>query len=236
MSRSPSGRPATVRCCPTGLGAQLRTFAAKAPVTPEGEPAETAQDGDYAVAISWTALTPGRTADAIFLLNRARTFDEFGRRRALRGSRPEPHLRGYFREHRLPGPGKIPVRGKGDGRWPAPGWTPTTTGRICLSRSCPPSSTLIRGSLSPPTRRWWTQYPHLLTTDWDYGYRSQRVVTLLEAAIADGGLTVEDMVDIQLDNENSGARALVPYLVEVDVEGLPRRPGAARRLGLPAGR
>lgn len=204
------------------LGAQLRTFAAKAPVTPEGEPAETAQDGDYAVAISWTALTPGRTADAIFLLNRARTFDEF-REAARTFEVPAQNLIYADTSGNIgyQAPGKIPARGKGDGRWPAPGWDSDYDWKEYLPFEelptvvNPDSGFIVTANQAVVD----SGYPHLLTTDWDYGYRSQRVVTLLEAAIADGGLTVEDMVDIQLDNENSGARALVPYLVEVDVEG-----------------
>src|SRR5699024_2843225 len=37
----------------------------------------------YGVALSWTALTPGRTADAVFALNRAATADDVAAAAAL---------------------------------------------------------------------------------------------------------------------------------------------------------
>ncbi len=208
------------------LGAQLRDFGANAPVTADGDPADTAQEGDYAVAISWTALTPGRTADAIFLLNRARDFEEF-REAASAFEVPAQNLVyadtagtiGYQ------APGRIPVRGKGDGRWPAPGWDSDYDWKDYLpfeelpTVRNPDSGVIVTANQAVVD----SGYPHLLTADWDYGYRSQRINTLLEAALAEGGLTVEDMVDIQLDNENSGARALVPHLLEADVDGTAAR-------------
>src|SRR5690606_30537060 len=79
---------------------------------------------EYAVALRWTALEPGRTADALFLLNAARNWSQFREAAAL-FEVPAQNLVyadvdgniGYQT------PGKIPVRSEGDGRWPAPGWT-----------------------------------------------------------------------------------------------------------------
>ena len=208
------------------LGAQLREFGENAPVTADGEPADTAQPADYAVAISWTALSPGRTADAIFLLNRARTFEEF-REAASRFEVPSQNLVYADTSGNIgyQSPGKIPVRGKGDGRWPAPGWDSAYDWKDYLpfeelpTVRNPASGVIVTANQAVVD----SGYPHLLTTDWDYGYRSQRIITLLEAAVAEGGLTVEDMVEIQMDNENSGARALVPHLLEADVDGTAAR-------------
>ncbi len=79
--------------------------------------------GDYAVSLRWTALQPGTTASAIFALNTAQDFDDFRGAAALFDV-PAQNLIyadvdgniGYQT------PGKLPIRGAGDGSMPQPGW------------------------------------------------------------------------------------------------------------------
>ena len=56
-------------------------------------------------------------------------------------------------------------------------------------------------------------YPYLLTDDWAYGYRSQRIVELVEDA---GPLDADAMVEIQMDSRNANAEVLVPVLLDID--------------------
>ena len=57
----------------------------------------------YAVALQWTALTPGRTMDALFALDRGHRVAGHARGRgAVRGARAEHRLRRHRRAHRLP--------------------------------------------------------------------------------------------------------------------------------------
>ena len=79
----------------------------------------------YAVALRWTALDPGHTADALFLLNTAANWTDF-RRAASMFEVPAQNLVYADVDGNIgyQSPGKVPVRGKGDGRWPAPGWDP----------------------------------------------------------------------------------------------------------------
>ena len=85
--------------------------------------ADDALDGEYAVSLRWTALEPGTTAQAIFQLNLAQDFDDF-RAAAQRFDVPAQNLIyadvdgniGYQT------PGKLPIRGAGDGWMPQPGW------------------------------------------------------------------------------------------------------------------
>ena len=74
----------------------------------------------------WTALQPGRTADAIFDLNRASNWDEF--REAVSSFEvPSQNLVYADREGHIgyQAPGRIPIRKSGnDGRMPAAGWLP----------------------------------------------------------------------------------------------------------------
>ncbi|MDA8371207.1 MAG: penicillin acylase family protein [Nocardiopsaceae bacterium] len=203
--------------------ADLREIGAEPPVDGDGEPAEQAQSGDYAVALSWTALQPGTTADAIFLLNRATDFEGF--REAARSFEVPAQNLVYADTDGTIGyqaPGRIPVRGKGDGRWPAPGWDSAYDwdGEIPFeelpSVHNPESGFIVTANQAVTD----TAYPHHLTFDWDYGYRSQRINDLLSATVEGGAkVTAADMADIQADAENSGARAVVPHLLAADVDG-----------------
>ncbi len=57
-----------------------------------------------------------------------------------------------------------------------------------------------------------------ITSDWDYGYRSQRIRELLLSAKQNQrALTVEDMKTIQGDTQNGIAELLVPLLLKVGV-------------------
>ena len=81
-------------------------------------------EGEYAVALKWTALQPGTTAASIFALNVAQNFDDF-RAAAKKFDVPAQNLIyadvdgniGYQT------PGKLPIRGEGDGSMPQPGWS-----------------------------------------------------------------------------------------------------------------
>ncbi len=79
--------------------------------------------GPFAVALSWTASNPGRTMDAVIALNRATNFTEF---RAAAKMLVAPSQNLVYADtsgnigYQLPG--DIPLRGKGDGRVPSPGW------------------------------------------------------------------------------------------------------------------
>lgn len=84
----------------------------------------------YAVSLAWTALEPGRTADAIFGLNTASNFDEF---RAAAQDFAVPNQNLVYADTAghigYQAPGRVPIRqGVGDhppGWLPAPGWDET---------------------------------------------------------------------------------------------------------------
>ncbi|MBX9388956.1 penicillin acylase family protein [Streptomonospora nanhaiensis] len=203
----------------------LRDIGEAPPVDAEGRPAEqaaAAPEGGYGVALSWTALEPGTTADAIFAMNAAEDFASF-REAARSFAVPAQNLVYADTEGTIgyQAPGTIPVRGAGDGRWPAPGWDSDYDWRGYLdfdelpTVTDPESGFIVTANQAAVG----SDYPHLLTADWDYGYRSERIRTLLADAVGRGGLTTADMGEIQLDNENSGARAIVPYLLDAPAEG-----------------
>ena len=176
----------------------------------------------YAVSLSWTALEPSRTMDAVFALNRATDFDEF-RAAARLFAVPSQNLIYADVEGNIgyQTPGNIPIRGKGDGRYPSPGWDSSYdwVGYIPqdeLPSELNPERGYIVTANQPVTHPDDLAYP--LTTDWSYGTRSQRVADLIEQTIQDGGkISLGDMQEIQLDNMNEMARDLVPYLTAIDI-------------------
>ena len=185
-------------------------------------PAE-GDDAPYAVSLRWTALQPGRTADAIFALNRSRDWDDF-RHAASLFEVPAQNLIYADNEGNIgyQAPGFVPVRGKGDGRWPAPGWDsdydwedeylPFDELPSVLN---PESGVIVTANQSVVDE----DYEHFLTTDWDYGYRSQRINDLLSEAIAEGPVSVADMERILMDSQHGAAVDITPYLLDVNVDG-----------------
>ena len=180
---------------------------------------ETRGLGGDAVALRWTALDPGRTIDALFALNRATGWDDF-RSAAAKFEVPAQNLVYADVDGNIgyQSPGRIPVRGKGDGRLPSPGWDPAYdwTGYVPfdeLPTILNPAQGFIvaaNNAVAGPS------YPRFLTGDWSYGYRAQRIHDLI------GGmpkLSVDDVQRMQFDNLNTMAPQLVPALLAAPVDG-----------------
>jgi penicillin amidase len=188
----------------------------------EAVPGAAARLGEKAegleVALRWTALDPGRTADAILLMNRAANFEEF-REGAASFEAPAQNLVyadtagniGYQ------APGKIPVRSKGDGTMPVPGWTGEYewTGFIPFEKLPsvynPPEGYIVtaNNAVARPSEELF------LTEDWSHGYRSQRIVDRIEQEKARGKVTAETMRTLLMDDRNNLAPVLVPHLLRV---------------------
>ncbi|MEU1880605.1 penicillin acylase family protein [Streptosporangium sp. NPDC020072] len=180
-----------------------------------------------AVALKWTALEPGRTADAIFDLNTARDWPSF-RAAASKFEVPSQNMVYADVDGNIgyQAPGRIPVRTRGDGTWPVPGWTGEYSWQSTIpfqdlpSAYNPPEGYVVtaNNAVVDPGR-----YPHMLTKDWAYGYRSQRILDRLEAEIAKGKVDVETMGAVQQDTGNGLAPFLVPRLTALKVAGDPAR-------------
>lgn len=182
----------------------------------DGEP----DDAAYGVALAWTALEPSTTADAILAMNRADDWDSF-RAAAADFAVPAQNLVYADRDGNIgyQAPGRIPVRKPGhDGRTPVPGWLPANdwTGRYVPFDELPSVRNPEEGFIVTANQAvTGPDYPYHLTDDWDRGYRSERIRTLLEA---EQDVTVAEMLDIQLDEENPMAAELVPYLLDIRME------------------
>ncbi|HSK55100.1 MAG TPA: penicillin acylase family protein [Jiangellales bacterium] len=196
--------------------AELRDVASAAPVPDEAP--QPAEEG-YAVALRWTALEPGTTADALFALNQATDWEGFRAAAAL-FEVPSQNMVYADVEGRIgyQAPGRIPVRASGDGRWPVPGWTSEydwagfVPFEALPSVDDPEEGVVVTANqaVTPPA------YPFFIGSDQAYGYRAQRIRDLIEES---GPLDAEGMVAIQMDTWNGNAEFLVPHLLRVPALG-----------------
>ncbi|MEU9960380.1 penicillin acylase family protein [Streptomyces sp. NPDC050982] len=176
----------------------------------------------YGISLRWTALDPGNSMDAVFAMNKATDWTEFRKAAALFDV-PSQNLVYADTEDNIGYqlPGRIPIRGEGDGSLPSPGWDSKYrwTGYI-KQAELPYEYNPERGYIVTANQAVVDKdkYPYTLTTDWGYGTRSQRIGDLIESKIKGGGkISTDDMRQMQLDNSSEIAKLLVPKLLKIDV-------------------
>lgn len=168
------------------------------------EPVPPSEDGEYAVSLRWTALEPGTTATAVFALALAQDFTAFRTAAALFHV-PAQNLVYADTEGNIgyQTPGRLPIRGAGDGSLPQPGWDSAYDWKGFIPFEelpvayNPESGYIVTANNAIVAE----DYAHLLTRDWDYGWRAARIEELIERASAKGKLTAEDMRAIQADDQ-----------------------------------
>ncbi|MEV8173083.1 penicillin acylase family protein [Microbacterium sp. NPDC079176] len=186
-------------------------------------PTGTAPEGaEYAVSLRWTALDPGTAATAIFALSTAQDFEEFRAAAALFDV-PAQNLIYADVEGNIgyQTPGRLPVRGAGDGWMPQPGWDSSYdwTGFIPFDE-LPVSYNPASGYIVTANNAIVTDdYPYFLSRDWDYGYRADRIAHLIERRAAAAPLTAQDMREIQMDSEMWIGKRLATEMEDVEVTG-----------------
>ncbi len=193
--------------------------------------------GRFGISLAWTALTPGRTADAVFKFNLAKDATDIAEAAAefdvpsqnVVFATADGHI-GYQ------APGKIPIRVKipgevpSDGSWPRAGWDPRFDWQgFVAAEDMPAVLDPEEGFIVAANQ---AVLPDgdgpFLTNDWDYGYRSQRIRSLIEGQIDSGTpVTVESMSALQNDDWSPFAALLVPILLEQDLDDSFARDGQA---------
>jgi len=179
----------------------------------------------YDVSLAWTGLLPGHTADAIFKINTATDFAQF-RDAAKDFAVPAQNLlyadtAGHIGYQ---APGQVPIRasstaGAPPGYWPAPGWDPAYDWKGFVpfeqmpTAYDPPEGYIVAANQAVTA----SQTP-FLTTEWDYGFRSQRIRDLITATPK---VTPERMSQIQGDTRNGFAPVLVKALLAVKLDNDP---------------
>ena len=181
-----------------------------------------APEGEVAVALQWTALEPGTAAEAIFALNTAQDFSAF-RAAADLFDVPAQNLLYADRSGNIgyQTPGRLPIRGAGDGSMPQPGWDsaydwqgfiPFDELPVVLN---PASGYIVTANNAIVD----AEYPYFFTNDWDFGWRAARITELLERAAAHHPLTADDMTAIQADQEFWMGKRLSAVYADVTVDG-----------------
>lgn len=177
----------------------------------------------YGVSLRWTALSPTKTMDSVFKINRAADFKEF---RAAARDFAVPSQNLIYADTKgnigYQAPGRIPVRGEGDGRYPAPGWDSRYRWKGYVPQKAlpweynPGRGYIVTANQAVVDEK---KYPYTLTKDWGYGTRSQRINDLISSKIADGGkISMGDMQTLQMDNSSEIAKLLVPRLLKINIE------------------
>jgi penicillin G amidase len=185
----------------------------------------------YVIALDWTALRPSSPFEAIWGFNKAKNWDEF--RTAARSFHVPAQNLTYADTQGNIGyqmPGDIPIRKKGDGRFPVPGWAGEYDwngyipfDQLPYSYNPPEGYIATANNQIPPAG-----YPYLITADWDYGYRANRIVQLIKQAPAK--ISLAYIQDMQGDMYDANAATFVPLLLELDARSSLGQPTAIQLL------
>ncbi|MGW5326306.1 penicillin acylase family protein [Streptomyces sp. NPDC004014] len=178
----------------------------------------------YGIALRWTALDRGTSMDAVFALDKAADWSDFRAAAALFDVPSQNLIYADTKDHiGYTLPGKIPTRSSSaDGSVPVPGWDAKYrwTGFI-KPDELPYEYNPKRGYIVTANQAVVDKdkYPYTLTTDWGYGTRSQRITSLIENKIKDGGkISTDDMRQMQMDNSSQIASRLVPTLLKINLD------------------
>ncbi|HEY9837646.1 MAG TPA: penicillin acylase family protein, partial [Vampirovibrionales bacterium] len=161
----------------------------------------------YAIALRWPGLEPARLFPAIIQLNQAQNWQEF--RKAAQDFDIAPQNLLYADIEGNIGyqmPGKLPMRTHSDGRYPVPGWTDEQewNGYIPFEQLPfslnPPSGYIVTANNAVVDE----SYPYVITKDWDYGFRAQRILDRLNSHKAE--FDFDSFRAIQGDNYNLNAQ------------------------------
>lgn len=172
---------------------------------------------DAPVALRWTGLDPADTSYEAFLrLNYAQDWNQF--RQAMR-HHVAPALNMLYADRAghigYLGAGRIPIRRRGEGTLPVPGWDPAYgwSGEV-PPEQWPQSYDPGSGYLVSANQRVVDgTYPYFISHDWASPARARRIEQLLRAPIDAGRrFTAEDMQRIQADTVDLDALAMMTTL------------------------
>jgi penicillin amidase len=171
----------------------------------------------YAVALRWTALQPGRSMDALLAIDQAQNFAEFREAAALL-SAPSQNLIYADTEGNIGYqlPGTVPLRRKGNGMKPSPGWDRDYdwNGTVPFAKLPyvynPPSGFLVAANQQVIG----SEYPYPLGSSFSYGWRSQEIIDRLRD---EPPLILDTAERIFYDDTIRFAEGLVPLLLKIKV-------------------
>ncbi|MCX6008503.1 MAG: penicillin acylase family protein, partial [Chloroflexi bacterium] len=180
------------------------------------------------LAFRWTALEPGTVFQAILTLNGATNWEEFCNALSYWDVPSQNFIYADVKGNiGYQTPGRIPIRAKNDsGLVPAPGWTDEFEWKGFIPYDeLPRVFNPERGYIATSNQavvpmEYYDQLAkklgeglnYIISREWDYGYRAQRVVELLEEKAPH---TISSFQAIQGDNKLISAEELMPYLASL---------------------
>ena len=167
-----------------------------------------------ALSMKWTALMPSTEFQAVLSMNKAKDWNEF--EQALEDFHVPTQnfvFAGADGTIAYKANGKIPIRKKGDGMIPVPGWTDEYEweGFIPydeLPRSVNPEEGFVATANNKVID---DSYPYHLSHHWAQPYRYMRIKEVLEK---EDKLTLNDMKKLQMDQRNLYAEEFLPPILE----------------------
>ena len=180
----------------------------------------TALPADFAISLRWTALEPVHLFKAIFGLDAAQNWTEF-RQAARDFAVPSQNM--VFAD--IDGniayqtPGNIPMRLPGhNGDYPVPGWTDEYEwqGYIPFDQLPNAYNPSVGYIVSANNAVVGSNYPYLITDEWDYGFRAARIVQLI--ATASNPIDAAYIQKMHGDDYNASAAVLVPLLFQLNLQ------------------
>lgn len=182
------------------------------------------------LAFSWTALQPGTLIHSLILLDQATNWEEF-REAISYWDVPSQNFVYADVDGNIgyQAPGRIPIRGSGDGSMPAPGWTGEYEWEGYI-----PFDELPR-AFNPPEGYVATanhavvgsDFPYFISMDWDPGYRARRIVEMLES---DASVSLADIQTMQGNSSPVWVDDVLPHLLILPVTDTGRSASEERRL------
>lgn len=180
------------------------------------------------LALSSATLTAEDTSPrAVFLMNRAKTWPQFVE--ALRHFDAPQQNFAYADIHGTIGfytPGLVPIRRKGDGLLPRPGWTGEWdwVGWVPFAElphvADPPEGRIVNANNQVVPE----SYPYLIAAHWPEPYRAARIIEVLDSRARHG---LEDMGPLQMDLLSPVALRFKPLIASLELQGEAAR-GAQR--------
>jgi penicillin amidase len=175
---------------------------------------------DFAISVRWTALEPVNIFKAIFGFDTAQNWEEY-QQAASNFAVPSQNMvfadvDGNIAYHT---PGNIPVRLPGhNGNYPVPGWTDEYEwqGYIPFDQLPnafnPPEGYIVSANNAVVG----SDYPYIISTIWDHGFRAARIVQMIEDA--PGPIDASYIQQIHGDNYDASAAYMVPLLMQLSLQ------------------
>jgi len=167
------------------------------------------------LALSWTALQPSMLMESVLMIDQAQNWEDF--RNALRyWDAPSQNFVYADIDGNIgyQAPGRIPIRAKGDGSIPVPGWTGEYEWLDFIPfEELPYSFNPEKGYIATANNAVVGEdYPYTITVDWAPGFRARRIVEMIESS---DSISLEDIQAMQGDNHQIYVDDMLPYILEL---------------------